>query len=77
MNAHTLLKDLTTAIDAVADTASVATEAFKVAYSASVSAKVEAKLARMEADTRAAHARYEYQSLLSDARAFLAAKEAA
>lgn len=74
MNAHTLLQDLTAAIDAVTDTAAAATAAFKVAFSASVADKVVAKFDRMEADTAAAHARHEYNAVLADARAFVAAK---
>jgi hypothetical protein len=71
MNAQTLLQNLTQAIDAVRDTAAAAAEAFKVSYSASVSDKASAKSALIQAETRAAHARYEYQATLSEARAHL------
>jgi len=71
MNAHTLLENLTAAIDAVRDTTAAANEAFKVSYSASVSDKASAKNALLQAETRAAHARYEYQATLSEARAHL------
>ncbi len=76
MNALELLKNLTQAIDAVRDTTAIATEAFKVAYAASVSDKLATNAALMEADTRAAHARYEYQATLSEARAHLMVKDA-
>lgn len=71
MNAQTLLQNLTQAIDAVQATAAAATEAFKVSYAASVKDKAAAKAALIDADTKAAHARYEYQATLSEARAHL------
>jgi hypothetical protein len=74
MNAQTLLQDLTQAIDAVRDTAASATEAFKVAYIAPVSGKTAAKAALMHAETAATHAKFEYQAVLSDARAYLSGK---
>ena len=77
MNALDLLKDLTSAIVAVRDAHHAAEDAFKVAYSAPVTEKVAAKFARMEADTKAAHARHEYSAALSDALAYVAEKELA
>ena len=70
----TLLQNLTVAIEAVRDTAATATEAFKTAYAASVTDKVAAKSSQLQADTRAAHARYEYQAVLSEARAYISTR---
>ena len=67
-NELTLLKDLTAAIDAVRDTTAAAADAFKVAYAAPVADKVAAMLARLEADTRAAHAKHELNAVLSAVR---------
>ena len=73
---YTLLHNLTDAIEAVRETSATATEAFKAAFIASVSDKVAAKSAQLQADTRAAHARYEMQATLSEARAYIAGKVA-
>lgn len=51
MSTLPLLKDLTDAIEAVQVTAAAATEAFKRSYAASVSEKVAAKVALMEAES--------------------------
>ena len=67
----TLLKDLTVAIDAVRESTDAAADAFKVAYAAPVADKVTAKIDRMEADTRAAHAKHELNAALSAARAHI------
>ena len=67
----TLLQNLTDAVEAVRDTAAAATEAFKVSYAACVSEKASAKSAQVQAETRAAHARFEMQASLSEARAYL------
>ena len=71
-----LLKDLTAAIAVVCETAAAATEAFKVAYIASVPDKAVAKAAQLQAETRAAHARFEYQAVLSEAQAYVTGREA-
>ena len=73
---YTLLHNLTEAIEAVRDTTAEANEAFKQAYSASVSDKQSAKSAQLQAETRAAHARFEYQAVLSEAQAYVTGRDA-
>jgi len=72
-----LLKDLTNAADAVHTMEAAATDAFKVAFTASVAGAATAKAARLAADAAASHAKHEYNAALSAARTHIAAKEPA